>query len=71
MLNFLCFFVLLNAMKTDKKFAPYGQFFYYLTYQDKIKNPEGYIFEKCFTIKNFGKDFWFCFRAIDNLPSVH
>ena len=38
MLNFLCFFVLFNAVKTDKKIdiAPYGEFFYYLTYQDKI-----------------------------------
>ena len=25
--------------------------FYYLTYQDQIKNLEGYIFEKFFTIK--------------------
>ena len=38
MLNFLCYFVLFNAVKTDKKnnFAPYGENFYYLTYQDKI-----------------------------------
>ena len=32
MLNFLCFFVLFNAVKTDTK---YGKMFYYLTYQDK------------------------------------
>ena len=29
-----------------------GKFFYLLTYQDKIENQEGYIFEKIFTIKN-------------------
>ena len=52
MLNFLCFFVLFNAVKT------YGENFYYLTYQDKILNLEGYIFYKFFTIK----DFW------DGLP---
>ena len=32
-------------------FAPYGEHFYYLTYQDKILNLEGYIFKKFFTIK--------------------
>ena len=38
MLNFLFFFVLFNAVETDKKIniAPYGNFFYYLTYQDEI-----------------------------------
>ena len=38
MLNFLSFFVLFNAVKTDTKinFTPYGEIFYYLSYQDKI-----------------------------------
>ena len=39
MLNFLCFFVLFNAVNTDTKFniVPYyGEIFYYLTYQDEI-----------------------------------
>ena len=56
MLNFQCFFVLFNAVKTDKKLTLHhiGFFFYYyLTYQDKILNLEGYIFEKFFTIKMF------------------
>ena len=46
MLNFLCSFVLFNAMKTRHKLniGPYEEIFYYLTYQDKIKNLEGYIF---------------------------
>ena len=38
MLNFLCIFVLFNAMKTDQKnnIAPYGKISYYLIYKDKI-----------------------------------
>ena len=36
--------------------VPYGANFYYLTYQDKIKNLEGYVFEKFFIIKIFGMD---------------
>ena len=53
MLNFLCFFILFNAVKTHKiSFAWYGENFY-LTYQDKTENLEGYIFEKFFTIKKF------------------
>ena len=53
MLNFLCLFVLFNAVKTDAKLTLHqmGQTIYYLTYQDKIKNLEGYIFKKFFTIK--------------------
>ena len=51
MLTFLCFFVLFNAV--------YGEKFSYLTYQDKIKNLEGYIFEKFFTTKNFGMNIRF------------
>ena len=31
--------------------APFGERVYYLTYQDKILNLEGYIFKKFFTIK--------------------
>ena len=53
MLNFLSFFLLFIAVKTHKiSFAPYGENFY-LTYQDKIENLEGYIFDKFFTIKKF------------------
>ena len=29
--------------------TPYGEFFYKLTYRDKIWNLKGYIFEKYFT----------------------
>ena len=37
MLNFLCSFVLFNEVETHKiNIAPYGEIFYYLTYQDKI-----------------------------------
>ena len=38
MLNFLCFFVSFNAVKTDTKLTLHhmGKNFYYLTYQDKI-----------------------------------
>ena len=44
--------------------------FYQLTYQDKIKNLEDYIFEKFYTpLKILG---WISgFRAIDNLPCAH
>ena len=61
MLNFLCFFVLLNIVKTDKKnnIAPYGENFYYLTYQDKIQNLEGYILKSFLPLKEFGMDFRF------------
>ena len=31
--------------------------FYYLTYQEKIENLEGYIFEKYLTIKSFWSGF--------------
>ena len=31
-----------NRLKIN--ITPYGEFFYYLTYRDKIKNLEGYIF---------------------------
>ena len=52
MLNFLRFFALFNVWK---QIAPYEEQFYYVTYQDKIKNLEGYIFDKFFTIKqNWG-----------------
>ena len=38
MLNFLCFFVLFNAVEARHKInvAPYGENFYYLIYQDKV-----------------------------------
>ena len=38
MLNFLCFCVLFNAVKTDTKLTLHymGKNFYYLTYEDKI-----------------------------------
>ena len=36
MLNFIRFFVLFNAVKTDTKLTLYGENFYHLTYQDKI-----------------------------------
>ena len=37
MLNFRCFFVLFDAVKTDKiNIAIYEEKFYYFTYQDKI-----------------------------------
>ena len=46
MLNFLCFLVLFNAVKKSHKIniTPYEEIFYYLTYQVKIENLEGYIF---------------------------
>ena len=64
MLNFLCFFffffffffvVVVQCSENSQKItiAPYGENCYYLTYQDKIENLEGYIFEKCLTIKTF------------------
>ena len=49
MLNFLWFFVLFNAVKTDIKLTlRHKGIFFYLIYQDKIKNLEGYIFKKVF-----------------------
>ena len=44
-------FAALHNTKKQRNFniTPYGDFFYYLTYWDKIQNLEGYIFEKCFT----------------------
>ena len=62
MLNFLCFFVLFDEVKTDTKLTLHhmGKIFYYLTYEDKIKNLEGYIFKKFFYHeKIIGMDFWF------------
>ena len=37
-----------NRLKVNIR--PYGDFFYYLIYRDKISNLEGNIFEKVFTI---------------------
>ena len=53
--KFSLLFLLFNAVKTDTKltlFIQYGEIFYYLTNQDKIKNLEGYIFKKFLGIKN-------------------
>ena len=53
MLNFLCIFVLFNAVKTDTKltFHHMGKTFILSTYHNKIENLEGCIFKKYFTIK--------------------
>ena len=53
MLNFLCFFCIVYCSENRHKIniAPYGENFYYLTYQDKIQNLEDYIFKQFFTIK--------------------
>ena len=50
MLFFLRVFVLFNAVKKDTKLTLHhmGKIFIILTYWDKIKNQEGYIFEKFF-----------------------
>ena len=71
MLNFLYFFVLFNAVKTDIKLTPpYGEILYYLIYQDKIKNLEGYIFKKFLTIKKI-LEWTSGFHAINDLPRAH
>ena len=46
-----------------------GIFFYYLTYQDKIQNLEGYIFKKFLTIKKM--EWTSGFRAINDLLCAH
>ena len=33
--------------------SPFGENFYYLTYEDKIWNLKGYVFKKIFTIKKW------------------
>ena len=53
MLNFLCFFVLLNAVKTDTKLTLHHMGKFFISYQGKIENLEGYIFEKFLIIKKF------------------
>ena len=66
------FFVLFNAVTTDSKLTLHHiwENFYYLTYEDKIWNLEGYIFEKFFTIKMFW-DGRSVFRTIEDVPRVH
>ena len=46
MLNCLFFFIIVLCSENRHKIntAPYAEFFYYSTYQDKILNLEGYIF---------------------------
>ena len=55
MLNFLCFYVLLNAVKTDNyiNIAPYGETFYYLIHQDKIKFKICFELSKVYGIHSF------------------
>ena len=49
--TFVSVFTALNNTKKQREFniTPYGENFYQLTYWEKIKNLEGYIFVKFFT----------------------
>ena len=44
MLNFLYFFVLFNAVKTDTKLTLHHMGKIFISYQDEIENLKGYIF---------------------------
>ena len=72
MLNFLCFFILFNAVKTNTNLTLHhmGIFFYYLTFQDKIKIWRVTFKKKSFLLlKQFRIDFRF--HARDDLPRAH
>ena len=60
MLKFLCIFVLFNVAKIDTKLTLHRMGILVLLFnltKIKIKNLEGYIFEKIFTIKNVWDEF--------------
>ena len=72
MLNFLCFFVLFNAVKADSKLTLHmGKSFYYSTYRDEIKHLEDYILKKFFFCHVEIVGWTFGFPEITAISSAH